>query len=347
MPKKKIFIKYETLREKIENLFYKVSKNKLISKAISDSICENSLRGIDSHGVRLFSHYLNAIIKGRLNTKPKLKFTIKGATISLDANHAPGQFACIKALEKSFGFAKKYGICAISVKNSSHFGTASHYALKAANKDLICFSFTNATAHVNSFKGTKPIVGNNPICLCAPMQNEDPFCLDMATTKTTFNGLNKLINENKDIPFGIALDKFGKKTTIPSKIFSLVPIGQYKGFGLSVMVDILCSILADMPSGPKVSSMFGNSLKKKRKLGHFFILIDINKFIELDKFKKNVKKLATIVRKQRHIGLKKGIFPGDPEKENMKKNLKQGIFIDNDLLIDLNFYFKRYKIKEL
>ena len=110
------------------------------------------------------------------------------------------------------------GISAVSVNNSSHFGAAAFYALKAADQDMIGLSFTNATAHVLSHNGIRPFFGNNPVCICVPIKDEEPFCLDMATTVSTFNEIQKYKEEGKKIPVGWAVDIDGKDTTDPKKV---------------------------------------------------------------------------------------------------------------------------------
>ena len=278
------------LNKKVKFLLKKIGVENFIASSVSKGLVQASLRGVDSHGIRLLPHYYKVLNNGRLNKTPSFKFFQNHDSVAvLNADHSPGHASGRVAMKKALKIAKKTGIGAVSVKNSSHFGAAAFFGLMAAKKDMIGISFTNATAHVPPYLGSKPFFGNNPICFCAPVENEDPFCLDMATTKTTFNALNKHKEEKSELPENYFYDKFGFTTSDIDKAFSLVPIGKYKGFGLSMIVDILCGILTGMPVGPNVTPMFDEPLSDKRYIGHFFIAINISSFIDIGKFKKDLK----------------------------------------------------------
>ena len=239
-----IFINNNELQSKIKALLITNKVDEFVSECIAEGLCQASLRGVDSHGIRLLPHYYEVLNNGRLNKNPSFKFNKEtSSTAVLDADHSPGHASGTKGLLKAIEMAKKNGIGAVNVKKSSHFGAAAFFALKAADNDMIGLSFTNATAHVAPFKGFNPFFGNNPICLCALVKDEEPFCLDMATTKTTFNLLNKFKEEGLELPDGFFLDSEGEYTTVHEEVLSLAPIGDYKGFGLSMMVEVLCGLL--------------------------------------------------------------------------------------------------------
>jgi len=314
-----------------------------------DGIIQASLRGIDSHGIRLFPHYIQGFNKGRLNKNPKYHFkkTTSGTGI-FDANHAPGHAAGIEAMSKAIELAENNGIAAISVCNSSHFGAAAYYGFKAAEKDMIGLSFTQATAHVLSYNGIQPFFGNNPICMVAPAEKEGPFCLDMATTITTFNKVEIYKESGKNLPNGWAVDNSGNETIDPKNVFSLLPIGGYKGFGLSMMVDILCALLSGSKYGPDTSPMFNNDMKEKRYLGHYFIAINIAAFVKPARFKKRMQEMIDRLRSEPKND-KNGhpvIVPGDPEKNYLEERIKFGIPVSKPFVNVLNQLFADYDLED-
>ena len=328
-----VYVSYKNLIESIYEKLLGIGVRNDVARFLSDGICQNSLRGIDSHGIRLLPHYIDALNGGRLNKNPKYSFIdTSTSTGKLNGDHAPGYAAGCEAMTHAVTIAKKTGISAVSVHNSSHFGAAAFYALKAADQDMIGLSFTNATAHVLSYNGIRPFFGNNPICMCAPIKDEEPFCLDMATTVSTFNKIQKYKEEGKKIPVGWAVDIDGKDTTNPEKVHSLLPIGRYKGFGLSMMVDIFCSLLSGMPFGPSVTAMFDGKLNNKRQLGHFFVVIDIKSFQDVDNFKSRMKEMVNMVRTEPSKDPnEKVICPGDPEKKVKAIRLKEGMPVQEEL----------------
>ena len=313
---------------------------------LTEGILQASLRGIDSHGIRLFPHYLKGLEEGRLNKNPQYRFTETSLTTAkLDGDHAPGHAAGAEGMLRAIALAKTAGTGAVGVFNSSHFGTAAYYALMASDHDMIGLSFTHATAHVLSYGGTRPFFGNNPICLVAPCEGEDPFCLDMATTVTTFNNIQQYREQGSKVPVGWGVDSVGRETDDPRKIESLLPIGGYKGFGLSMMVDILCSLLTGAPYGPNVSRMFGTPISEKRQLGHFFMAMRIDCFEEPAVFKKRLKDMMDALRREppRDQALPV-MVPGDPEKAFFRERSRTGLPVSDHLLAQLVKLAKRYGI---
>jgi ureidoglycolate dehydrogenase (NAD+) len=319
--------------KKLEEFCIHSLKNKNVRKDVIDhvtkSLIQTSLRGVDSHGIRLLPHYLDAIDSGRINTNPQYSFEQRSpSTAKLDGDHTFGHAAGKEAMEKAIAKAKETGIGAVAVYNSTHFGAAAFFSLIAADKDMIGMSFTHADSLMLTYNGKRPFFGTNPLCFAAPCDGEDPFCLDMATTRVTWNKIKEKKDENETIPKGWAVDKTGKETTDVEKVAYLIPIGDYKGYGLAMMIEILCSLLTSMPYGNDICRMYDDPIDKKRKLGHFFMAIDIECFEEKLRFKKRLKKMMDEVRKEPSMKGEKIMVPGDPEKKEMQIRLERGIPID-------------------
>ncbi len=294
---------------------------------VAEGLIQTSLRGVDSHGVRLLPHYLEGVKKGRINPAPNYKFKKTGlSTGLLDADHTFGHAAGIEAAKKAVRLADEAGTGYVAVYNSSHFGAAANYALEIARHDMIGMSFTNTDALIKTYAGKKPFLGNNPICFAAPCKDEEPFCLDMATSIVTFNKVKQLREGNLPAPSGIGADKYGADTSDPNKITALLPIGGYKGYGLSMMVEILCSLLTGMPYGPHIPKMFEAPMSEKRYLGHFVSAIRIDCFQDKEFFKKRLSEMIADLRKaprsDNNIPVQ---VAGDPEKRCAEKRKKTGI----------------------
>jgi len=294
---------------------------------VSDGLVHASLRGVDSHGIRLFPHYLAALKGGRINGQPKFLFDkTSPSTGILDADDAFGHSAGLKAVSKVVSMAKKSGMGSVSVKRSTHFGAASFFGLEMAKHDMLGFSFTNSDPLIPPTRGTNPYLGNNPICFTTPCADEDPICLDMATSMITFNKVLRMRENKETAPAGVGFDVNGYDTTDPNKIVSLAPAGGYKGYGLSLMVEILCALLSGMPFGPHIGHMYNDTLDKKRNLGQFFMAIKINCFSDPVQFKMRVKQLAIELRSQDQIDPNLPILvAGDPEKKISEERIHNGI----------------------
>ena len=298
-----------------------------IAKIVAECLVQTSLRGVDSHGVRLLPHYLEGVRKGRINPDPKFTFKKTSASTGLlGADHTFGHAAGIIAARKSVELANKAGSGHVAVYNSTHFGAAACYSMEIARNGMIGMSFTHADALVRSHGGVRPFFGTNPMSFAAPCSGEEPFCLDMATSKTTFNKIKQLREEGLPAPEGAGADSRGIETTSPNEITMLLPIGGHKGYGLGMMVEILCSMLTGMPYGPHITNMFKAPMSKKRFLAHFIIAIKIDCFQDKEIFKKRLSCMMRELRKE--PALKNGVpvmASGDPEKNAEKERAVSGI----------------------
>ena len=315
----------------------------VIADRVIDGLVWASLRGIDSHGIRLLPHYVEGLRGGRLNPQPDMRFEqTAAATGTLDADHTFGHVAGVEAMNRAIELARGSGIGAVSVRDSSHCGALSYFAHIAAEQDMIGIVFTHATARVKTPGSSRAFFGNNPICLVAPMRDEEPFCFDAATTAITFNAVKAAAAAGEDLPAGLVADAEGNETTDPSMAEQLLPIGDYKGFGLSMMVDILCAVLSGMPNGNNVSKMFGDSMSKKRELGHFFCAVRIDAFRDVDEFKADLQDMADRVRNEPMTNPESGsaVVPGDPEKQAWAERTDAGIPVPEHVWAEINGFGK-------
>lgn len=307
-----------------------------------------SLRGVDSHGIRLVPHYVQAIQIGRIENKSRFSFVSTGlSTGVLDARHRHGIIAGQEGMKHAIKKAKKSGVGVVAVKNSTHFGAAAIYSLLAAEENMIGLSFTNTDSLVVPFGGRDAFLGTNPLCFAAPCAGEDPFCLDMATSTVAWNKIIEYRGFCKKLEKNWAIDKTGAITINPHKAIALLPLGGYKGYGLGLVVEILCSILSGMPFGPLINPMYPLN-KKRRYIGHFFIAIDIKRFIHIDQFKKRLQLIVSSLRRVKTVaGISSVLVAGDKEKENFSERLKKGIPISQNLLDEINKLAKIFKISPL
>lgn len=307
-------------------VFDSVGIPKKIYKTVVDGLVGTSLRGVDSHGVRLMPHYIRAAIIGRINKNPKFSFEKTGlSTGILDADNGYGIAAGTEAMKVAIKLAKRTGMGGVAVKNSSHFGAAAIYSILAAKNSMIGLSFTHTDSLVLPFGGKKPFLGTNPICFAAPCEGEEPFCLDMATSQIPWNKVLVYRSNKKNLEVGWAADKNGNLCEDPEAASSLLPIGLYKGYGLGLMIEIFSSLLTGMAYGTHINSMYPLD-NKRRFLGHFFISIDVSRFEKIEVFKKRLKRMMEELRNLPTApGFDKVRVPGDPEKEAYIKRSKNGI----------------------
>jgi LDH2 family malate/lactate/ureidoglycolate dehydrogenase len=301
------------------------------AKAATRAMMHASKLGVDSHGVRLLDHYVRAIEGGRINKTPTLRFVKDfGSTAVLDADDGHGALATYTAMDKAVGLAKRFGMGAVAIRNSSHFGAAGAYALEAANQGRIGFCFCNSDAIVRLYDGAVKFHGTNPIAVGVPVKNSRPWLLDLATSAIPLNRVNLYRSLGRALPSNVASDAQGRDTDDPHKADMLAPLGgafSYKGAGLAGMVEILSAVLTGMRLSFELPAMMGD-MSKARHLGAFVAAIEPSAFIEEAEFDAAMHRYLTALRSSPAQAGFKVMAPGDREWAEAASRARDGIPLD-------------------
>jgi len=340
-------ISYEDLIIFTKTIFKKIGLDKFSMESVTLGLCETSLRGVDSHGIRLLPHYVESALKGRKNPRPKFKFKKKYSSIAtLDADNGFGHSAGMKAIDYCIKLANQHGIGLVLVKNSSHPGAMASMALRASRKGYSCLAFTHSNPLMLSFNGVDPLFGTNPICFSCPNGNKEPYCLDMATTLISWNKLLTFRKTRKKLENNMGANKRGQNTINPNEVDSLLPIGNYKGYGLASMIEILCGVMTGMPFGSNCLPMYSTPMDKKRHLGQFYMVFKIDGAISRKNFIRRMNEFSTMVRSQKPRRRKnKVMLPNDVEILESKKRLKKGIPLNIETYNELKILSNKYNVK--
>jgi LDH2 family malate/lactate/ureidoglycolate dehydrogenase len=132
------------------------------------------------------------------------------------------------------------------------------------------------------------------------------------------------------MPDGWACDEKGQPTNNPTAARMLEPSGDYKGFGLSMMIDILCAGFMDGPFGPDILPMYGSPLFQRRSISHLFVVISIRDFVDIDHFRGRMKMLGSRIRSLEPLGMEPVKVPGDPELLKARDRTVHGIPVSDE-----------------
>ena len=216
-------------------------------------------------------------------------------------------------LDSQFEMADEFGMGNVAVIHSSHSGAMASMALKAARQGFIAFAFTHADSLLLSHNGQRPFFGTNPICMAVPRQQEEPYCLDMATSMISWNKLMVHRADGSELSENLAADSNGDITCSPEEATCLIPAGFYKGYGLASMVEILCGIFTGMNFGRAIPGMYTASMNTPRQLGQFYIVMRTDGCLEHEEFLTRMQDMTDQVRKEPGMDGEKVMLPGDPE----------------------------------
>lgn len=259
------------------------------------------VRGIPSHGVARLGRYVNGLATGVIIPDAQVEVLVDTPTsIVFQANGAMGAPISARAMATVIEKAHTSGAALACVRDSNHFGIAGYYAMMAMEHDMLGLAMTNtATLGVPTF-GRQVMFGTNPIAFAAPAGEKQGFVLDMATTVVTRGKLEVYDRLGKELPAGWAVDKTGRPATDAHTILDdmlqrigggILPLGGegelfsgYKGYGLAIMVDILCAVLCGAPYGPNVADTAVSS----GHVSHFFGAIRIDAFRDPTGFRRDM-----------------------------------------------------------
>jgi LDH2 family malate/lactate/ureidoglycolate dehydrogenase len=280
--------------------------------------------------------YCDRINKKIINPKPKIKIKkISQSITHIDANNSIGFVAADIGIKQAIKSAKKTGMSLVGIKNSGHYGLSGYYAEQAVNENLIAFCFTNAPPAIAPHGARKSLFGTNPICFGTPTASKVPFILDTSVSVINRGKIRVAARTGKKIPYGVALDKFGKPTNDAKKALAGVqlPIAGFRGSGLAWMVDILSGVLTGGNHGGKVKDPF-DDFSGPQNIGHLFIVIKPNLFVGnySQRIKENIKRIKRLPKIK---GVKEILYPGQNKFNRYKKNLKKEISIPSNIAEDL------------
>jgi len=211
--------------------------------------------------------------------------------------------------------------------------------LKALERDMIGMAMTNSTKLVTPLWGAERMLGTNPIAIAFPGKEEPPIVVDMATCAAAYGKIEMARRRGEPIPQGWGIDNQGRGTTDPDAVVAggcLLPLGSdrerggHKGYGLAIMVDVLCGPLSGANWGPFAPPFALRQEIPSRSvgkgIGHFFGAMRIDGFIEADEFKRQIDDFIRTFRATRPApGTSGPLIPGDPEREAEKVRSKQGV----------------------
>lgn len=308
----------------------------------AEVLVEADLMGIDSHGVALLTLYGELVATGGVipAAMPRIARSF-GATAVIDGGGALGHVPSLRAMDLAMERARTFGIGAVAVRNSNHFGAAGIYALRAARAGLIGIATTavHKASIVPTF-GRVPRLGTNPIAFAAPGREGPAFVLDMATSTVAIGKVKLAARAGKPLPEGWALDGAGRPQTDARQAAAdrlMTPLGGdramggHKGYGLAAMVEVLSTVLGGATFAPlRPEGATPNDV------GHFLMALAPEAFREAGGFEDDLDAFVACLRATPPAaGADAVLVAGDPEFAARDHRLRAGVPVPRSLLDDL------------
>lgn len=232
----------------------------------------NSEDGVYSHGLNRFPAFVRSVQEGLVNAgaEPEIVRT-SGCIEYWDGQQGPGMYIASLAMGRAISLAKKGGLGAVSVRNTNHWMRGGTYGWQAAGAGCIGICATNTIANMPAWGSTEPRLGNNPLVIGVPRE-KGHIVLDMALSQFSYGKLQEYAWEERPLPVPGGYDGQGALTTDAAAIRSsrrVLPIGYWKGSGLSLVLDVLTAALSSGWSVGDITAAGGES-----RLSQFFLAIN-------------------------------------------------------------------------
>jgi len=321
------------------------------AELVSDLLVEANLTGFDSHGVIRIPIYARGIKMGAVKPGAEIKIIRETrSTAAIDGGWNLGQVVAKYAMNVCIEKARKSVVGLVTARNSQHVGRLNTYAEMAMAQDMIGIASVNSASYVAPYGGKSKQLGTNPLCFAIPSGKEPPMVLDMATSVWARGKIMVHLARGEELPEGVFMDPDGNSTTDPgwyTKGGVLRNLGGeiagYKGFGLSLLVEILTGALTE---GGVSNSEEYRSRPFYGGNGIFMMAIDVGQITELDAFKRRVDDLLSTVRDSPTApGYEEILIPGEPERLKKEKRLKEGIYVEDKTWGDLKALAEELDVK--
>jgi 3-dehydro-L-gulonate 2-dehydrogenase len=319
-----IMIPADEMQEFLTGILLKYGFTKLRSLECASVFTDSSLDGIYTHGVNRFSRFVQYVKEGYVNpdAMPSLENKFVGIE-QWNGNLAPGISNAIYATGIVMKLAEQHGIGCVALRNTNHWMRGGTYGWQAAKAGFIFIGWTNTIANMPAWGAKDTKLGNNPLVVALPYDGE-AIVLDMAMSQYSYGSLELSAMKNEKLSVVGGFDINGNLTNEPSKILASnnpLPIGYWKGAGLSLLLDLLATILSGGLSTFELSKK-----EVEHSLSQVFIAIDISKLSNHSAIAKTIKAILNDYHHSIPVDeTKKIVYPGERVLLTRKNNLANGI----------------------
>ena len=282
--------------------------------------------GRHNFGIERIAVHIKRLKAGVLNGKAEIGIEQVAPSLALaDGGGGLGYFAAEKAMAHAIATARATGIGVVGVRNSNFFGAGAYYVNMAAEAGMIGLAMSNSFPKVVAHGGLKPVLGTNPFAFGAPKKNGDHLLFDMATSALAGSTVREHMAKAEPLPEGLAIDEAGKPITDPARVSqgALLPFGGPKGFGLSLMVEILAGVITGAGVGAGVASMY-NDFSRGGDNGHFLMALDIARFMPIEDYHTRFDGLVALLKASGENVL----LPGEVRWEHWRDSQANGVEVD-------------------
>ncbi len=314
---------FNELQRVLLKLGFTPERAELCAKLFTDA----SRDGVYTHGLNRFPRFVNNIKGGYIDIHAEpVKLETVGAIERWDGGLGPGNLNAYFAMDRAIALAKQHGIGCVALRNTHHWMRPGAYGLQAADAGCIGICWTNTVPNMPPWGAKDPKLGNNPVVFAVP-RPEGHIVLDMAASMFSYGKLESYARHNEPLPVDGGFDSAGNLTRDAQAIIESqqpLPIGCWKGSGLSLLLDMIAFILSGGQSALEIGKQ-----PVEMGLSQTFIAMDITRFSGQEQILNALN--ATIDDLHRATPMREGgkiSYPGERMLQTRKENLEKGIPVE-------------------
>lgn len=322
-------IPFEDLVSTLKKILLKFDFSSQRASLCAELFAKASLDGVSSHGVNRFPGFLEYIKKGYVNVSaaPVLRYS-SGIFERWDGQLGPGNLNAYHCMERAIDLAKLNGIGCVAIGNSNHWMRGGNYGWQAAEKGCIAVCITNTKPNMPVWGGSEPVLGNNPVVIAIPRE-KGSLVLDMALAQYSYGKMEQHFRNKSLMPYDAGFDDNGNLTKDPAAIIAnelALPAGLWKGAGLSLMFDILTSILSEGKATHEIGE-----LVDEHSISQVFFCLSPEQ-LGMEEYPEE--KIDTIIAQLKASSMfddSEARYPGEHTLKTRQANLRLGVPVDQEI----------------
>lgn len=314
----------------LSKLFLKYSFSKVQAETLAKIHTESTIDGIYSHGINRVPVFIDYINKGLIDIDAIAgKVTSMGSIERWDGNLGSGILNALKCTDRAIDLAKANGMGLVALRNTNHWMRGGTYGWRAAEQGCISIMFTNTIPNMPAWGGQENRIGNNPLVISIP-RKEGHVVLDMALSQFSFGKMQSLDLKNEELPFNGGWDSNNQLSKNPKEIMDsgrALPVGYWKGSALSMILDMLATLLSAGNSTYKIGLK-----KNETALSQVFMCIDPSTFSDAEIQENLLNEIIQFTHDGPPMKMgNKTFYPGERTLSTRLKNQKEGMMVNSKI----------------
>ena len=323
-------VSYDTMYQEFVRVLLKRGFTKEKAELSAKLYADASRDGVYTHGLNRFPNFMTSIDKGCVNiqAEPVLKESF-GFFERYDGQQGPGNLNAYACMKRTIELAKKHTMGCVALSNTNHWMRPGNYGLMAVEENCIGILWTNTVPNMPPWGGREARLGNNPVVLAIP-HGDTPVLVDVAMSMFSYGKLESYARSGKELPVDGGYNKEQEITKNAAEILEThqcIPIGYWKGSGLSLALDLIAATLA----GGRTSRMVGE-LPVETELSQVFMAISLDAFEDKEVLMKHIDETLCDMKTSLPVSEDHPVYyPGENMMRVRKENMELGIPVDEGI----------------